>query len=161
MNDRTQRYFCSFAEPLTASLNSSSLTPPLPFVNRMRPPPRTTRLTNNPGTVDVPKTRRSPTEVAAEKTKKKETAITNAKKKSERMAQLARVEQEIKIAQKEAVRARGQGQIKRTFSRETLVDPVDEVPLSSPYLCRSTHIICSRTDTLSFGRQPLRNPFRR
>ena len=116
----------------------------------MQPPPRTTRSTNNPGTVDIPKARRSPTEVAAEKTKKKETAIAKAKKKSEQVAQMARVEQEIKIAQKEAVQARGQGRVKRTFSRETLVDPVDEVPLSSPYLCRSTYIICSRTDTPDF-----------
>ena len=73
----------------------------------MRPSPRTTRPTNNLGTVGVPKARRSPTEVAAEEAKK-ETAMANTKK-GEQAAQLARVEQEVKIAQKEAVRARGQG----------------------------------------------------
>ena len=67
----------------------------------MQPPSRTTQSTNNPGMVDLPKAHRSPTEVAAEKVKKKETATANAKKKHEQAAHLARVEQEIKTAQKE------------------------------------------------------------
>ena len=91
----------------------------------MQPPSRTTRSTNNPGAVDLPKARRSPTEVAAEKAKKKETATANAKKKHEQAAHLARVEQEIKTAQKEAVRVRGQRRLKKTPSQET---PVEEVP---------------------------------
>ena len=83
--------------------------PPLAFVGRMQPPTRTTRSTNNPGAVDVPKACRSSTEVAAEKAKKKETAMGKVKKRNEQAAQMARVEEQIKIAQKEAVWAHGQG----------------------------------------------------
>jgi len=83
------------------------------------------------------------------------------KKRNEQAAQMARVEQQIKIAQKEAVWARGQGRVKKTFSHETPADSVEEVPSSSPYLCRPAHIICSRTDTSNFRRGPLGIPFQR
>jgi len=94
----------------------------------MQPPSRTTRSTNNPGAVDLPKARKSSAEVTAKKTKEKEAAIANAKKKQEKAAQLARVEHEIKIAQKESVRTRGQGRVKKMSSRETPVNPVEGVP---------------------------------
>jgi len=104
----------------------------------MRPPTRTTRSNNNPGAVDLPTPRRSPADVAAEKAKSKKTAAANAKKKHERVAQVARVEEEIRTAQKEAAHSSGQGpkkQVKRTFPRETPAsDPAEEVcsPLPLP-----------------------------
>lgn len=100
----------------------------------MRPPARLTRSNNNPGTVDLPKTRRSPADVSAEKKKSKKTAAANAKKRNERVAQVARVEEEIRVAQNEAAQSSGQGQkkqVKRTFPRETPArDPAEEVSSS-------------------------------
>lgn len=95
---------------------------------------RKNRTTNNPGIVDLPNPRRSSSEVAAEKAKKKDIAAAKANKKREQEARVARVEQEIKTAQKEAkLPGRGQkGRVKKTFRRETPEsDGVQEV--SSPY----------------------------
>ena len=97
----------------------------------MQPPIRTTRSTSNPGVVDLPKSRRSSANVAADKLKKKESAAANAKKKRERVAEVARVEGEIRTAQKEATHSLGRGQkgrAKKTFPRETpAMDPAEEV----------------------------------
>lgn len=94
---------------------------------------RKNRTTNNPGIVDLPNPRRSSSEVAAEKAKKKDIAAAKANKKREQEAQVTRVEQEIKIAQKEAkLPGRQKGRVKKTFRRETPEsDGVQEV--SSPY----------------------------
>ena len=73
------------------------------------PETRLTRSTNNPGIVDLPKSRRSSSEVATEKLKKKQTAAAKAKNKREREAQVARVEREIKIVQNEATQSSGLG----------------------------------------------------
>jgi hypothetical protein len=101
----------------------------------MHPRPiRTTRSTNNPGVIDLPKPRRSSADVAAGKLKGKETAAVNAKKKRERVAQVARVEGEIRNAQKEAANFSGRGQkgrVKKTFPREMpMSNPAEEVSLS-------------------------------
>ena len=94
----------------------------------MQPPSRMTRSTNNPGVVDLPKSRRPSSEVSAEKLKKKETAAANAKKKHEQAAQVARVEREIKAAQKEGtLSSRRVSRVKKTFSRESAEDRVNEV----------------------------------
>ena len=117
-------FFCESSHTKPELLVTTSST----IVTRMQPPSRTTRSTNNPGAVDLPKACRSPAEAAAEKAKKKETAIANTKKKQEQVARLVRVEQEIKIAQKEPVQTRVQGRVKKTFSQETPVGRVKEVP---------------------------------
>ena len=70
---------------------------------------RKNRTTNNPGTVDLPNPCRSSSEVATEKLKKKEIAVAKANKKHEQEAWVARVEKEIKMAQKEAVVLSGRG----------------------------------------------------
>ena len=103
----------------------------------MHPPARTTRSNNNPGVVDLPKPRRSSSDVAADKAESKKIAVANAKKKRERVAQVAQVENEIRIAQKEAAHPSGRGQkkrVKKTFSRPDLVE---EVSLSQFSLNRS------------------------
>ena len=90
----------------------------------MYPPARSTRSNNNPGVVDLPKSRRSPTDVAADKAESKKIAAANAKKVRERAAQVAWVENEIRTAQKEAAYASGsqKKRVKRTFSREDIVE---------------------------------------
>jgi hypothetical protein len=105
----------------------------------MHPPARVTRSTNNPGVADLPKARRSPSEVAAEKEKKRETAAASAKRKQEQAARVARLESEIRVAQKEKLRKpREVNRVKRTFPRGNPVaspcgDPVDkEVSSNSP-----------------------------
>ena len=89
----------------------------------MHPPPRKTRTTNTPGLVDLPKSRRRTADVTAEKQKKKEIAAAKAKAKEAKLAQVARVEKEIRVAQEETTPTFGQagkrGQAKRTFERET------------------------------------------
>lgn len=102
----------------------------------MRPPPRASRSTNNPGVVDLAKSRRSPAEVAAEKEKKRETAAASAKKKQEQAARVARLEKEIRVAQKEKASSSKQvSRAKRIFPRG---DPVDDqvsyVPLVTLFL---------------------------
>lgn len=91
---------------------------------------RKNRTTNNPGTVDLPNPRRSSSDVATEKLKKKEIAVAKANKKREQEARVARVEKEIKTAQKEAVVLSGRGRVKKTFPRETQVDAAEE---ASPF----------------------------
>ena len=104
----------------------------------MYPPTRNTRSSNNPGLVDLPKPRRSPTDVAADKAEAKKTAAAKAKKMRERAAQVARVENEIRSAQKEAAYASGsqKKRVKRTFSREEIVED-SEVSLFQFSLDRS------------------------
>lgn len=101
----------------------------------MHPPPRGTRTTNNPGLVDLPNSRRAPAEVAAEKQKKKQTAEAKARAKVAKLAQVARVEKEIRIAQKEATQGSQQlgkqGRVKKVFQRETPVDKDDGVSSSA------------------------------
>ena len=123
------------ATPELTSCANHFITPYLRHsITNMRPPARTTRSNNNPGIVDLPKSRRSSADVATEKLKSKKIATANAKKKREQAAQVARVEEEIRTAQKEAAHSSGQGpkkRVKRTFSRETPAsDLTDEV--SSP-----------------------------
>jgi hypothetical protein len=114
-NDEVQLHSHNQASPLTHPPNLS--------IANMQRQIRTTRTTNNPGLIDLPRPRRSPAEVAAEKQKKQKTAAAKASKKQEREAQVARVEQQIKIAQKEGQRSLGRvgsnGQVKKTFLRET------------------------------------------
>ena len=112
-------------------------TSPLPYLHTtsqlsivdMIPETRLTRSTNNPGIVDLPKSRRSSSEVATEKLKKKQTAAAKAKNKREREAQVARVEREIKIAQNEATQSSGlrgrKGRVKKTFPREAPMSDAD------------------------------------
>ena len=93
----------------------------------MHPPARKTRSTSNPGVVDLPRVRRSPADVAADKAESKRIAEASAKKKRERAAQVARVENEIRAAQKEAAYPSGRGQnkrVKKTFSHRDLVEEV-------------------------------------
>jgi len=105
-------------------------------ITSMRPPARTTRSNNNPGVVDLPKPRRSSADIAAERSKSKKTIAADAKKKREQAAQVARVEEEIRIAQREAAHSSGQGlkkRAKRTFPRETPAsDLAEEVSSESP-----------------------------
>ena len=110
------------ASPLPYLCTTSQLA-----IANMIPETRLTRSTNNPGIVDLPKSRRSSSEVAAEKLKKKQTAAAKAKNKREREAQIARVEREIKIAQNEATQSSGgrKGRVKRTFPRETPMSDTD------------------------------------
>lgn len=99
----------------------------------MHPPTRTTRSSKNPGIVDLPKPRRSPADVAADKAESKKIAAANAKKKRDRAAQVAQLESEIRIAQKEAAHSSGRGQkkrVKKTFSRPDLVEEVSSCKFS-------------------------------
>ena len=99
----------------------------------MHPSVRTTRSNNNPGVVDLPKPRRLPSDVAADKAESKKIAAANARKKRERMAQVAQVESEIRVAQKEAAHPSGRGQkkrVKKTFSRPDLVEEVSSSQFS-------------------------------
>ena len=90
---------------------------------------RKNRTTNNPGLVDLPNPRRPSSDVAAEKAKKKESAVARANRKHEREAEVARVEAQIKIAQKEArPSGRGLNRIKMTF-------PAPEVEAEQVGLC--------------------------
>lgn len=121
---RSQRTRATTPRPICAI---STRTPPKPTLSlhcwllissSMQPPPRKNRSTNNPGFVDLPKSRRSSSEVAAEKERKKVTAAANAQKKREQAARVARVEREIKTAQEEGTRLSRQGsRVKKTFSR--------------------------------------------
>ena len=80
-------------------------------------------MTNNPGVVDLPKSHRSSSEVTADKLKKKQTAEASAKKKREQVARVARVEREIRVAQKEgALSSRPVSQLKKTFSHDASMD---------------------------------------
>ena len=91
----------------------------------MYPPVRNTRSSQSPGVIDLPKARRSPADVAADKAEGKRIAAADAKKKRERAAQVARIENEIRTAQKEAAYPSGGGQkkrVKKTFSREEIVE---------------------------------------
>ena len=93
----------------------------------MHPPVRTTRSSKNPGVVDLPKPRHSPSDVAADKAESRKITAANAKKKHERAAQVAQVESKIRIAQKEVAHPSGQGQkkrVKKTFSHPNLVKGV-------------------------------------
>ena len=83
----------------------------------MQPPSRTTRTTNNPGAVDLPKSRKSSSKIIAEKDRKRDAAVANAKKKRERTEQVARVEREIKVAQKEGRSSGRVSKVKKTFPR--------------------------------------------
>ena len=92
-------------------------------ITDMQPLSRLTRTTNNLGVVDLPKSRRSSSEVAADKLKKRQTAEASAKKKQEQVARVARVEREIRVAQKEgALSSRPVSPLKKTFSRDASVD---------------------------------------
>ena len=114
----------------------------------MHPPVRTTRSSKNPGVVDLPKPRCSPSDVAADKAESKKIAAANAEKKCERAAQVAQVESEMRIAQKEVAHPSGRGQkkrVKKTFSRPDLVEEVRLNFLSialthpdSPYFPKAT-----------------------
>ena len=112
----------------------------------MRPPPRETRTTNAPGLVDLPKPRKSTADVTAEKKKKEEAAVAKAKVKDAKVARVARVEKEIRVAQREAMQMQGQvgrGRTKKTFERENPAKESEKVsssglppepsPHSSPY----------------------------
>ena len=81
----------------------------------MQPSSRKTRSHTSPGVVDLPKSRRSSADVAADKAESKKIALANAKKMRERAAQVARVENEIRNAQKEA--AYPQEEVRRGESR--------------------------------------------
>jgi len=98
---------------------------------------RKNRTTDKPGIIDLPNPRRSSSEVVAEKLKKKETTTAKANKKREQEARVARVEKEIKIAQRETqLLGRGQkGRVKKTFPRETPEnDGVEQVSSSRLHL---------------------------
>ena len=91
----------------------------------MYPPARKTRSSNNTGVVDLPKSRRSPADVAADKAEGKRVAAANAKKTRERAAQVARLENEIRTAQQEAAYPSGGSQkrrVKRSFSHQDIVE---------------------------------------
>ena len=126
------------ATPDLTSRANIFITPYLQLsITSMRPPARTTRSNNNPGVVDLPKSRRSSADVTAERSKNKKATAADAKKKREQAAQVARVEEEIRIAQREAVHSSGQGskkQAKRTFPHETPAsgDLAEEVSSESP-----------------------------
>lgn len=90
----------------------------------MRPPARASRSTNNPGAVDAAKSRRSASEVTADKEKKRDAAVASAKKKQEGAARVARLEKEIRVAQKEKASSSKQvSRAKRIFPRR---DPTDD-----------------------------------
>jgi hypothetical protein len=115
----------------------------------MQPSPRKTRSHTSPGVVDLPKSRRSPTDVAADKAESKKIALANAKKMRERAAQVARVENEIRTAQKEAAYPPGGSQkrrVKKTFSRQDIVED-SEVSLFNFFLIALTHHIPKAADT--------------
>jgi len=88
----------------------------------MHPPTRQMRMTNAPGLVDLPKPHKSTADVTTEKKKKEEAAVAKAKVKDAKVVWVARVEKEIRIAQREAMQMQGQvgkvGQTKKTFKRE-------------------------------------------
>ena len=110
----------------------------------MQPPSRATQSTSNPGAVDLPKPRRSSSEVAAEKLKKKEAAAASAKKRREQAAEVARVEREIKAAQKEGAHSSRQvSRVKRTFSRDAPANNrVKEVSLFLGHRPMMVHPTC-------------------
>ena len=84
----------------------------------MQPPHRSTRSTTHPGVVDQPKPRRSPSEVAAQKLKSQEAAAAKTRKRQEQTARVARVEEEIMIAQKEergSRRGRGAKKLNKNY----------------------------------------------
>ena len=70
-------------------------------ITDMQPPSWLTWMTKNPGVIDLPKSHRSSSEVAADKLKKKQMAEASTKKKQEQVLRVARVEREIRVAQKE------------------------------------------------------------
>ena len=80
-------------------------------------------MTNNLGVIDLPKSHRSSSEVAANKLKKKQMAEASAKKKQEQVVRVARVKREIRVAQKEgALSSRLVSQLKKTFSCNASMD---------------------------------------
>lgn len=97
----------------------------------MRPPSRKTRTTDNPGAVDLPKSRRKSSEVAVEKEKKKEKAAASAIKKCEQAARVARVEREIEVAQMEAGPSKKASRVKRAFPRIMSLDKSDQNEVSA------------------------------
>ena len=112
----------------------------------MCPPTRQTRTTNAPGLVNLPKPRKSTADVTTEK-KKEEAAVAKAKVKDAKVVRVARVEKEIRIAQREAMQMQGQvgkvGRTKKTFELENPAKgsekvsssglPPEPLPHSSPY----------------------------
>jgi hypothetical protein len=103
----------------------------------MLPPARNTRSRNNPGVVDLPKPRRSPADVATDKAESKRIAAANAKKVRERAARVARLENEIRTAQREAASPSGGSQksrVKRTVSRQDSIVEDSEVSLFQSFL---------------------------
>lgn len=94
---------------------------------------RKNRTTDHPGLVDLPAKRRSSSAVAADKSKKKEIAAAKAKQKDAQVARVARLEQEIRLAQREAevVQSSGRaGKRGRGKKSEIPVDGANGVSLS-------------------------------
>lgn len=105
----------------------------------MHLPVRTTWSNCSPGVVDLPKSCRSPADVAADKAEGKKVTAANAKKMRKRAVEVTRVENEIRTAQKEAAHPSGGGQkkrVKKTFSREEVVED-SEVGLIQFFFDRS------------------------
>ena len=112
---------------LSSTFLSPAYNPHQQFLSTlsMYPPVRNTRSNQSPGVIDLPKAHRSPAVVAADKAEGKRITATDAKKKHERVAQVARIENEIRTVQKEAAYPSGGGQkkrVKKTFSREEIVE---------------------------------------
>jgi len=98
----------------------------------MKPESQQTQTTNNPGVIDLPKSRQSSSQVTTEKSKKKGIAAAKAQKSHEQKAWVTRVEKEIRNAQKEVGQPSRQGsQVKRTFPHEATLsdDAATEVKL--------------------------------
>ena len=108
----------------------------------MQPLSWTTWLMNNPGLVDLPKSHKSSSKVAANKDKKKEIAAANAKKKQEQVARVARVKKEIRVAQEG-----GQSmlsQVKRSSPCDSLVNN------QAQQVSHLTSIACPSDDSFSW-----------
>lgn len=133
-NDGLQHFPCLTPNPPLAQI------PPELQITSMKLETRRTRTTNNPGIVDLPKSRRSPAEVATEKMKKKEVIAAKAQKRSEKAARVARVEKEMKLAQKEAAQSsRMRSRVEKTFAREMpQINAAAEVSISLRSFSEST-----------------------
>ena len=111
------------------SFRNSQPLPQLSTIDMM-PPPRLTRTTNNPGLIDLPKPKKPHSEVTTQKLKKKETAAAKAKVKEARVARVASVEQQVRIAQREVAGQVGRRpQVKKAILRERPADEDDEADM--------------------------------
>ena len=117
-SDRTQ-LSSPLLDPTSHKPSHSKLEP---SITSMQPPVRNNRSTNHPGLVDLPRPRKTTTEVAAKKQTKMDAAATKAKAREAKVAQVARVEREIRLAQQEGAQGLGlvgrRGRVKKTFECE-------------------------------------------